>query len=48
MLQTLNPCEISVGYLANLSAWTNLAVATLGAELTAYLFRGTLGLILPL
>lgn len=42
ILQTLKPCEIPTGYLVNLSAYTNLIVAALGAALTAYLFRGTL------
>jgi putative membrane protein len=42
LLQTLKPEEIPTSYLTHLGPWTNLLVATLGAALTAYLFRGSL------
>jgi putative membrane protein len=42
VLQTLQPIEIPAGYLVNLSAFTNLVVAALGAALTVYLFLGNL------
>lgn len=38
VVRTLKPVEIPAGYRVNLGAFANLAVATLGAVLIAYLF----------
>lgn len=41
VLKTLEPAEIPVGYLVNLSVFMNLLVGIMGAATIIYLFQGT-------
>jgi len=41
VLKTLEPTEIPVGYLVNLSVFMNLLIGILGVAMVIYLFQGT-------
>lgn len=41
VLKTLEPTEIPLGYLVNLSVFMNLLIGILGVAMVIYLFQGT-------